>query len=73
MVLDGIAEIMDGDLAMGGYGAFSTHENKAGYYIVKFTLVPYNLQEDFDVDGKYIESGELVCDTLYLSPLDSTC
>ena len=42
---------MAGAVAMGGYGDFSTHNNKAGYYIVKITLVPYTLQEDFDVYG----------------------
>ena len=30
------------------------------------------LQEDFDVDGKIIESGELVGGDVYLYPLDST-
>ena len=51
---------------------FSRHENKTGYYIVNFTSVPYMLQEDFDVDGKIIESGELVGGDVYLYPLDST-
>ena len=72
MLLDGIVENMAGDVAMGVYGDFSTHDNKAGYYIVKLTSVPYTLQENFNVYGSIIESGELVCDSVYLYPLDYT-
>ena len=45
---------MNGAVVMGGYGVFPTNDNKSGYYILNFKLVPYTLQEDFDVDGQII-------------------
>ena len=73
MVLDGIVENMVGAVAMGGYEDFPMYDNKAGCYIVKFTPVSYTLQEDFDVYGEVIESGEFVWDAVYFSPLDTMC
>ena len=55
---------------IGGHGAFGTEdENADGYYIVKWTSVPYTLQEDVELTeftpAIRIKAGELVCDADY--------
>ena len=43
-------------------GAIDDDNNSChGYYIITFSLSPYTLQEDFNIDGKVISSIEMVC------------
>ena len=43
------------------------NRNSHGYYIVQFLSLPYNHQENKTIDGKVIESGELVSKVGYFS------
>ena len=51
------------------FGAVNTNDPKAkGFYIVKFTSLPYTLQENIKVDNDLIKEGSLVCEAEYMSP-----
>ena len=55
------------------YCAISTIDKntEGGYYLVKWTSDSYNFQYSHKL-GKYvIKDGELVCDAVYLNPLDN--
>ena len=44
----------------GNYSAvYSDDSTCHGYYIMRFSLYPYNLQLYFNIDGKFIYSGEV--------------
>ena len=53
----------------GKYGAIDAdYSSYHGYYIINFSSSPYNLQEDLNIDGQVISSGEMVWwMNLYLS------
>ena len=51
----------------GKYGAIhSDDSSRHGYYIIKFSSFPYNLQADLSIDGHVISSGEMVREGTYL-------
>ena len=41
-----------------------------GYYIIRFSLYPYNLQADLNIDGQVIYSDEMVCEGTYYFPVN---
>ena len=44
------------------YGAINNNDSLChGYYTIKFSSFPYNLQEDLSIDGQVISSGKIVC------------
>ena len=50
------------------YGAIDTDDTSCqGFYIITFPLSPYTLQEDLNIDVKFIYSGKMVCKRIYLS------
>eukprot|EP00957_Ditylum_brightwellii_P180175 13724417-Ditylum_brightwellii.AAC.1 len=51
------------------FGAVNKNDPKAkGFYIVKFTSLPYTLKENIEVDNDLIKDGSLVCKAEYMSP-----
>ena len=43
------------------YVAIDTDDSSChGYYIIKFSSLPYTLQSDLSIDGQVISSGETV-------------
>jgi hypothetical protein len=68
-ILSSIASNIAATITERSYGAVNTIDpNTQGFYIVKFMSTPYSLQQDMNVNGDCISSGELVCDAEYLSP-----
>ena len=54
---------------MNGYGAISDNYEAANiFYIVRFTSVPYILQEDVRSYGNQLVSSYLVFNAIYASP-----
>ena len=52
----------------GDYGAFYADDNYfQGYYIIIFSSYPYTLQEDLNIDGQVISSGEMVYEGSYFT------
>ena len=50
-------------IAEGNYGAIGADDTRwNGYYIIRFSLSPYTLQEEFSIDGQVISSSEMVCE-----------
>ena len=50
----------------GKYGAIDTDDSLChGYYIIKFSLSPYNLQSDLIIDGQVISYGKFACEGTY--------
>ena len=48
------------------YGAVDADDSTCNcYYIIRFHLSRYNLQEDFSIDVQVISSGEMVCEGTY--------
>ena len=46
----------------GNYGAIDADDSTChGYYVIKFSSYPYNLQVNFSIYGQVISSGEMVC------------
>ena len=44
------------------YGAIGPgYSSCRGYYIIIFSLSPYTLWSDFNIDGQVISYGEIVC------------
>eukprot|EP00957_Ditylum_brightwellii_P081245 6180333-Ditylum_brightwellii.AAC.1 len=51
------------------FGAVNTNDpTTKRFYIVKFTLLPYTLQGNIEVDNDVIKEGSLVCKAEYMSP-----
>eukprot|EP00957_Ditylum_brightwellii_P019386 1462322-Ditylum_brightwellii.AAC.1 len=51
------------------FGAVNTNDpNTEGFYIFKFTSLPYTLQENIEVDNDLIKEGSLICEAEYMSP-----
>ena len=51
----------------GKYGAINTTDtSKNGYYVIKFTLEAYTLQNNTTIDRQMISAGELVVKAQYL-------
>ena len=49
-----------------GYGAIYANDEAANIlYIVRFTSLPYTIQEYMESDGNKLASGDLVCNTIY--------
>eukprot|EP00957_Ditylum_brightwellii_P049359 3744876-Ditylum_brightwellii.AAC.1 len=50
------------------FGAVNINDPKTkGFYIVKFTSLPYTLQENTEVDNDLIKAGSLVCEAENMS------
>eukprot|EP00957_Ditylum_brightwellii_P085699 6519497-Ditylum_brightwellii.AAC.1 len=50
-------------------GAVNTNDPKTkGFYIVKFKLLPYTLQENIEVYNDLIKDESLVCEAEHMSP-----
>ena len=48
------------------YGAIDTENYSChGYFIIKFSSSPYNLQADLIIDGQVISSGKIICEGNY--------
>ena len=41
-----------------------------GYYIIKFSLYTYTLQEDLSIYGQVVYSGDMVCKGTYFFPIN---
>ena len=53
------------------YGAIDTDDSSCHYYyIIKFSSYQYTLQSDLSIDGKFIYSGEMVCEGTYFFPIN---
>ena len=52
----------------GGYGAIVAGDSSChGYYIINFSLYPYNLKPYLSIYGEVTSSGEMVCVGTYFS------
>ena len=52
-----------------GNGAIYANDEAANIlYIVRFTSLPYTIQEYMESDGNKLASGDLVCNTIYKYP-----
>ena len=55
----------------GKYGAIDTDYSSCHcYYIIKFSSLPYNIQEDLIIDEKVISPGGTVCEGTYFFPIN---
>ena len=53
------------------YGETNTYDSLChGYYIIKFSSYPYTPQVDLSIYGKFISSGEIVCEGTYFFPIN---
>ena len=53
----------------GKYGAIDTDYSSChGYYMIKFSSYTYTLQADLIIYGRFISSGEILCEGTYLFP-----
>eukprot|EP00957_Ditylum_brightwellii_P077130 5861602-Ditylum_brightwellii.AAC.1 len=60
---------MAGMMNENNFEAVNTSDPKAkGFYIVKFTSLPYTAQDNIEVDNDLIKEGSLVCKADYMSP-----
>ena len=61
-ILDGNVMNMYLIINVGKYGAIDSYDSTFhGYYIIKNSASPYNLQADLIMDGQVISYGEMVC------------
>ena len=70
MILDG--NVMSTSLIIleGKYVAIDTNDSWChGYYIIKFSSSPYNLQVYMSIDGQVISSGEIKFEGTYFFPI----
>ena len=70
MILDG--NVMSTSLIIleGKYVAIDTDDSWChGYYIIKFSASPYNLQVYLSIDGQVISSGEIIFEGTYFFPI----
>ena len=57
-IIQGIVDNMSAMVRENNFGAVNTNDPKAnGFYIVKFTSLPYTLQENIEVDNDLIKEG----------------
>ena len=62
-ILDGNFMNMSLIIMEGCYGAIDADNSSCnGDYIIRFSSYPYTLQADLSIDGKFISSGEMVCE-----------
>ena len=67
VVLDGIIENMASLVQSGMYGAINTDDTtKNGLYVIKLLWEAYTLQNNTEIDGQLIYSGELVVNAQYI-------
>ena len=56
----------------GKYGALDTdHYSHHGYYIIKFYLYQYTIQEEFSIDVQVISSWEILFEGTYFFPINN--
>jgi hypothetical protein len=68
-IIQGIADDMAGMVNENNFGAVNTNDPETkGFYIVKFTSLPYTSQENIVLDNELIKEGSLVCEVEYMSP-----
>ena len=66
MILDGNVISMSLIILEGKYVAIDTDDSWChGYYIIKFSSSPYNLQVYLSIDGQVISSGEIIFEGTY--------
>ena len=66
MILDGNVMSMSFIILEGKYGTIDTDDSSChGYYIIKFSSLPYTLQSDLGIDGQVISSVKTVCEGNY--------
>ena len=54
----------------GKYGAIDTDDYSChGYYIIRFSSLPYNLQAELSIDGQVISSEKTLCEGTYFFPI----
>eukprot|EP00957_Ditylum_brightwellii_P053525 4056139-Ditylum_brightwellii.AAC.1 len=67
-IIQGVADNMGAMVSENNFGAVNTNNPKAkGFCIVKFTSLPYALQENIEVDNDLIKEGSIVCEAEYMS------
>ena len=67
VAIDGISDNMDSLVKSGKYDSINTADTKTnGFYVIKFILEAYTLQNNTKIDGKIISTGELVVKAQYL-------
>ena len=72
VLLDGINDNMSEIVHNGKYGSINTVDpTTIVYYVVRFLLESYTLQDDKTVDNKVIDSGELIVKMEYISIMRS--
>ena len=55
----------------GKYGAIDTDDYSChGYHIINFSSFTHTLQEDLNIDGQVISSGEMVCEGNHFFPIN---
>eukprot|EP00957_Ditylum_brightwellii_P153777 11704988-Ditylum_brightwellii.AAC.1 len=60
IIIQGISDDIGAMVNENNFGAVNTNYPKAkGFYIVKFTSLPYILQENFEVDNDLIKEESL--------------
>ena len=70
MILDGNVMSMSLIILEGKYVAIDTDDSWChGYYIIKFSSSPYNLQVYMSIDGQVISSGEIIFEGTYFFPI----
>ena len=67
VVIDGIRDNMASLVQSGKYGVINTADTITnGFYVTKFILEAYTLQNNTKIDGHIIYAGELVIKAQYL-------
>eukprot|EP00957_Ditylum_brightwellii_P097666 7438661-Ditylum_brightwellii.AAC.1 len=68
-ITQGIVDSMGALVNGNDVGAVKTDDLKAeGFYIVKFTSIPFTLQENMEMNKQLIKKVSLVCVAEYTSP-----
>ena len=58
-------------ITKGNYYAIDSDDSECHvYYIIRFSSTPYTLQEDLNIDGQLISSGEMVFEGTYYFPIN---
>ena len=56
----------------GYYGAIDSDDTTChGYYIIRFSSSPYNLQSELIIEGQVISYGEMVCEGTCFFPFNT--
>ena len=67
LIIAGILTNKEELVQVNGYGPIATNdETENNLYIVRFTYVPYIIQEDVETDGNQLASGDLVWNEIYI-------